>query len=82
MKKENDVLEETLSIAEKGYAAAYGFLLEAYEKNPEHYGPQTLYFLACLAGGAGLVRFPDGEGGAAAGLRAVQLRVLGGLERL
>ena len=36
----------------------------------------------CLAGGAGLVRFPDGEGGAAAGLRAVQLRVLGGLERL
>ena len=54
MKKENDVLEETLSIAEKGYAAAYGFLMEAYEKNPEHYGPQTLYFLACLAGGAGL----------------------------
>ena len=52
MKKENDVLEETLSIAENGYAAAYQFLLEEYEKNPENYGPQTQYFLACLAGGA------------------------------
>lgn len=54
MKKENDLLEETLSIAENGYAAAYQFLLEEYEKNPEEYGPQTLYFLACLAGGANL----------------------------
>lgn len=52
MKKENDVLEETLSIAENGYASAYQFLLEEYEKNPENYGPQTQYFLACLAGGA------------------------------
>lgn len=54
MKKENDLLEETLSIAENGYAAAYQFLLEEYENNPEEYGPQTLYFLACLAGGANL----------------------------
>lgn len=54
MKKENDVLEETLSIAENGYAAAYHFLQEAYEKNPGNFGPQTLYFLACLAGGANL----------------------------
>lgn len=54
MKKENDLLEETLSIAESGYAAAYQFLLEEYENTPEAYGPQTLYFLACLAGGAGL----------------------------
>lgn len=52
MKKENDLLEETLSIAENGYTAAYHFLLEEYEKKPENYGPQTLYFLACLAGGA------------------------------
>ncbi len=52
MKKENDLLEETLSIAENGYAAAYQFLLEEYENNPEEYGPQTLYFLACLAGRA------------------------------
>lgn len=54
MKKENDLLEETLSIAENGYAAAYQFLLGEYEKNPENFGPQTLYFLACLAGGADL----------------------------
>lgn len=54
MKKENDLLEETLSIAENGYAAAYQFLLEEYEKNPENYGSQTLYFLACLAGGVNL----------------------------
>lgn len=54
MKKENDLLEETLSIAEDGYAAAYQFLLEEYENNSEEYGPQTLYFLACLAGGSNL----------------------------
>ena len=54
MKKENDLLEETLSIAENGYASAYRFLLEEYEKKPENSGPQTLYFLACLAGGANL----------------------------
>lgn len=54
MKKENDILEETLQIAERGYAAAYRFLSDEYEKAPENSGPQTLYFLACLAGGAGL----------------------------
>lgn len=52
MKKENDILEMTLAVAENGYAEAYEFLLDAYEKNPENYGPQTFYFLACLAGGA------------------------------
>lgn len=51
-KKENDILEETLSIAETGYAQAYAFLLDAYEADSDTYGPQTLYFLACLAGGA------------------------------
>lgn len=54
MKKENDLLEEALSVAENGYAVAYQFLLEEYENSPEEYGPQTLYFLACLAGGANL----------------------------
>lgn len=54
MKKENDLLEETLSVAERGYQEAYQFLLAEYEKNPEGYGPQTLYFLACLAGGSHL----------------------------
>lgn len=54
MKKENDLLEETLSIAAHGYAEAYRFLLEEFEENPDSYGPQTLYFLACLAGGANL----------------------------
>lgn len=53
MKKENDILEETLQIAERGYAAAYRFLSDEYEMAPENSGPQTLYFLACLAGGAG-----------------------------
>lgn len=52
LKKENDILEKILSIAENGYAEAYRFLLDAYEQAPEAYGPQTLYFLACLAGGA------------------------------
>ena len=51
-KKENDILEMTLAVAENGYEEAYKFLLDAYEKNPENYGPQTFYFLACLAGGA------------------------------
>lgn len=51
MKKENDILEVVLSIAEHGYAEAYRFLLDAYEQTPENYGPQMLYFLACLAGG-------------------------------
>lgn len=54
MKKENDLLEEILSVAESGYEEAYQFLLAEYEKNPEGYGPQTLYFLACLAGGSQL----------------------------
>ena len=53
VKKENDLLEETLSLAETDYAQAYRFLLGAYEKEPGDFGPQTLYFLACLAGGAG-----------------------------
>ena len=53
-RKENDLLEETLSIAETDYAQAYRFLLGAYEKKPGGFGPQTLYFLACLAGGAGM----------------------------
>ena len=54
VKKENDLLEETLSLAETDYAQAYRFLLAAYEKKPGDFGPQTLYFLACLAGGAGM----------------------------
>lgn len=54
VKKENDLLEETLSLAETDYAQAYRFLLAAYEKKPGGFGPQTLYFLACLAGGAGM----------------------------
>lgn len=54
VKKGNDLLEETLSIAETDYAQAYRFLLAAYEKEPGGFGPQTLYFLACLAGGAGM----------------------------
>ena len=54
VKKENDLLEETLSIAGEDYAQAYRFLLAAYEKTPQNFGPQTLYFLACLAGGAEL----------------------------
>lgn len=53
LKRENDILEETLSIAEEGYAAAYRFLLEEYEQRPKDFGPQALYFLACLAGGDG-----------------------------
>ena len=39
MKKENDILEETLEIAERGYAAAYRFLSDEYEKAPENFGP-------------------------------------------
>lgn len=54
VKEENDLLEETLSIAETDYAQAYRFLLAAYEKEPGGFGPQTLCFLACLAGGAGM----------------------------
>ncbi len=45
MKKENDLLEETLSIAENGYAAAYQFLLGEYEKNPEIMGHKHCIFL-------------------------------------
>lgn len=51
IKKENDVLEATLAIAENGYMEAYQFLRNAYENHSENYGPQTLYFLSCLAGG-------------------------------
>ena len=54
MEKERDLLEKVLAEAEAGYAGAYRFLLEKYEENPGAYSPQTLYFLACLAGGAGL----------------------------
>lgn len=54
MKNENDILEKTLEIAESGYLDAYQFLLDAYKKAPENYGPQTLYFLTCLAGGASM----------------------------
>ena len=55
MKKpnENDILETTLSVAEKGYPEAYQFLLNAYEESPGSFGPQTFYFLACLAPGPG-----------------------------
>ena len=53
MKKENDVLEATLSLAGRGYPVAYDYLRNVYSKNPQDYGPQTLYFLACLAGGSG-----------------------------
>ena len=53
LRRENDILEKTLSIAEEGYAAAYRFLLEKYEQQPDDFGPQALYFLACLAGGDG-----------------------------
>lgn len=52
--KENDILETTLSIAEKGYPEAYRFLLNAYKENPNSFGPQTFYFLACLVGGANM----------------------------
>ena len=54
LKQEADLLEQVLSIAETDYAQAYRFLQDAYEKSPAAYGPQTLYFLACLAGGSGL----------------------------
>ena len=54
LKKEADLLEQVLSIAETDYAQAYRFLLDSYEKSPAAYGPQTLYFLACLSGGTGL----------------------------
>ena len=53
LKKENDILETALSLASDGYAKAYCFLLDTYEKAPQNHGPQTLYFLACLAGGSG-----------------------------
>ena len=56
MIKEQNLLEQTLAIAENGYAEAYRFLVQEYEKDPASYGSQTLYFLACLAGGA---RLPD-----------------------
>ena len=56
LEKENDILETTLALAETGYSEAYRFLSDFYEKNSEHCGPQTLYFLACLAGG---MKLPD-----------------------
>ena len=52
--KENDILETTLSIAEKGYPEAYLFLRNACEESPDSFGPPTFYFLACLAGGANM----------------------------
>lgn len=54
LNKENDILETTLSIAEQGYPEAYQFLRNAYKENPSNFGPQTLYFLTCLAGGANM----------------------------
>lgn len=51
---ENNILETTLSIAEQGYPEAYRYLRNAYEENPHSFGPQTLYFLTCLAGGANM----------------------------
>ena len=54
MPKENDILETTLSLAESSYPEAYRYLLDAYQANSKAFGPQTFYFLACLAGGAGL----------------------------
>ena len=52
LRKENDLLEETLSLAEQDYGEAYRYLMNAYEEQPDRWGPQTLYFLACLAGGS------------------------------
>lgn len=52
MRKENDLLEETLSLAEQDYGEAYRYLLKEYQQQPDRWGPQTLYFLACLAGGS------------------------------
>ena len=37
MKKENDIFEKTLDIAESGYDNAYQFLLDAYKNAPENY---------------------------------------------
>lgn len=54
METENDILEETLSIANDGYVLAYDYLIKKCENNTDVYGPQTLYFLACLAGGANM----------------------------
>lgn len=54
MNKESDILETTLAIAERQYLEAYHFLQNAYQENPQNYGPQTLYFLACLSGGANM----------------------------
>ena len=51
--KENEILETTLAIAEKCYPEAYRFLLNAYEESQSSLGPQTFYFLACLADGPG-----------------------------
>ena len=53
LRRENDILEKTLSLAEEAYGAAYRFLLLEYERQPDDFGPQALYFLACLAGGDG-----------------------------
>ncbi|MDO5324766.1 MAG: hypothetical protein Q4G06_12190 [Clostridia bacterium] len=53
LRRENDILEKTLSLAEEAYGAAYRFLLLEYERRPDDFGPQALYFLACLAGGDG-----------------------------
>lgn len=50
VKKENDLLEETLSISETDYAQAYRFLLGAYEKEPGDFGPADALFSG-LSGG-------------------------------
>ena len=48
--KENDILETSLSMAEKGYPEAYRFWLNAYEESPDSFGPQTFYFPAQMDG--------------------------------
>ena len=52
MIQEENLLEQALSLAEEGYEEAYRYLLGFAEENPAC-GPQTIYFLACLAGGSG-----------------------------
>ena len=44
LKKENDTLEMTLVIAEKGYPEAYHFLRNAYESAPKVMGHRPCIF--------------------------------------
>ena len=54
MKKENDILEKTLDIAESGYDNAYLFLLDAYKKDPENYRTRK-HCISCPVWQAGQV---------------------------